>query len=190
MIKTDYRKLCAELFGTDDPDELRRIAEGLSRKNPRNAGRKRRFTEQDVSRMRELRAQGIGMQPIADAFGTSRQVISRYLAEASGNSGRMKLTYMFRRDPCTVIYADFRKKEISIKNRTEDPLHRAFGIVEKPDWKDFSRFLSERCFPEERGDRDEILKVLGLREYDPLQIIQITEGRQADDDLWLKIQCV
>ena len=37
----DYRKLCLDLFGTDDADELARIARTYKEKNPRKAGRKK-----------------------------------------------------------------------------------------------------------------------------------------------------
>ena len=41
-MNTDYRKLCIELFGTDDVAELKKIAEKVS--TNRNAGRKKKFT--------------------------------------------------------------------------------------------------------------------------------------------------
>lgn len=38
----DYRKLCVELFGTDDEAALRKIAAEYEKKNTRNAGRKQK----------------------------------------------------------------------------------------------------------------------------------------------------
>ena len=49
-METDYRKLCKELFGTDDEEQLRHIAEAFRKKNARNAGRKKKFSEEDVKR--------------------------------------------------------------------------------------------------------------------------------------------
>ena len=84
-METDYRKLCKELFGTDDALELRRIAESMKKKNDRNAGRKKKFTEKDAERMARMRDHGVGLQKIADEFGTSRQVIGRYLSKEPGS---------------------------------------------------------------------------------------------------------
>lgn len=185
---TDYRKLCLELFGTDDVEKLRQIAEQTKKKNTRNAGRKRKYSEEDIERMAQLRDSGVPMQTIAEEFDTSRQVIGRYLSKAPAKGNTMRLTYMFRRQPCTVIDVDFLEQKISIQNKTADPVHRAFGIKETPTWKDFEGFLRDRCFPETRGNRKELLSELGLTDYDPLQIVEKTQGRMADDELWLKIR--
>ena len=185
---TDYRKLCMELFGTDDKEKLRHIAETFRKKNARNAGRKKRFTEADVKRMEQLRDHGESLQKIADEFGTSRQVVGKYLSKAPAKGSTMRLTYMFRQHPCTVIDVDFLNQRISIQNKTADPVHRAFGVIEDPTWKDFENFLSERCVPETRGNKKELLRELGLTDYDPMQIVEKTQGRMADDDLWLKLR--
>ena len=65
---TDYRKLCLELFGTDDEKELRRIAEKLHRSNSRNAGRKKKFTPAEAEQMERLQARGVSQQEIALAL--------------------------------------------------------------------------------------------------------------------------
>ena len=44
----DYRKLCIELFGTDDENELRKIAGRL------RGGRKKALTEKDIAFALEL----------------------------------------------------------------------------------------------------------------------------------------
>lgn len=184
----DYRKLCVELFGTDDMKKLRHIAEEYKKKNARNAGRKKKYTEKDIERMAQLRNQGVGLQKIADEFGTSRQVVGRYLSEAPAKGSTMRLTYMFRQHPCTVIDVDFLEQKINVQNKTADPVHRAFGMIENPTWKDFEGFLKDRCFPETRGNKKALLRQLDLTDYDPLQIVEKTQGRMADDELWLKIR--
>ena len=70
--------------------------------------------------------------------------------------------------------------------KTKDMLHRAFGVIENPTWNDFEMFMKERCFPATRGNAKEILKELQLTCYDPLQIVEKTGGRAAEDDMWLK----
>ena len=100
----------------------------------------------------------------------------------------MRMIYMFRRQPCTTIDVDFLRRNIRIQNKTDDILHRAFGTNEQPTWGDFECFLQERCFPKTRGRLKDELRALGLDSYDPLQIVEKTNGRTAEDDLWLKIQ--
>ena len=187
-METDYKKLCAELFGTDDVEKLRHIAEEYKKKNTRNAGRKKKYTAEEIKRMKHLRDHGVGLQKIADEFGTSRQVVGRYLSEAPTKGSTLRLTYMFRQHPCTVIDVDFLEQKISIQNKTADPVHRAFGVIENPTWKDFEVFLRERCFPETRGNKKNLLRQLGLTGYDPLQIVEKTQGRMVDDELWLKFR--
>jgi len=95
---------------------------------------------------------------------------------------------MNKRTPCTEIDVDFLNQKICIQNYTDDILHRAFGILEKPTWEDFEDFLQYRCFSRTRGNEKEILKSLQLQAYDPLQIVEKTRGKITDDNMWLKIR--
>ena len=54
--------------------------------------------------------------------------------------------------------------------------------------KENTEFLYDRCFPKTRGNIKSILKDLKLDSYDPLQIIEKTKGKTADDNLWLKFK--
>ena len=74
----DYRKLCVELFGTDDEATLRKIAAEYRKKNTRNAGRKRKIADEDIHKMRAMRNAGTSMQELARTFGLSRQTVERY----------------------------------------------------------------------------------------------------------------
>ena len=56
----DYRKLCLELFGTDDEAELRKIAGRL------RGGRKKALSEKDIALAVELQGKGIGTKEIAE----------------------------------------------------------------------------------------------------------------------------
>ena len=44
------------------------------------------------------------------------------------------------------------------------------------DMQEFVTWAKKRCFPEERVDKDEVLKSLGLTRYDPWEIVKITKG--------------
>ena len=186
IVNTDYRKLCVELFGTDDVDELRKIAQERKTKNPRNAGRKRKFTEDDLEKMQDLIEDGMTVNEVAERFQTSRQVVGKYLNTRPAKGYTLRMTYMYRQHPCTVIDVDFLNQKVIVQNRTKDVLHRAFGVVEEPTWEDLELFLKDRCFPATRGNAKDILKDLQLTSYDPLQIVEKTRGRMAEDDMWLK----
>lgn len=190
-MPTDYRQLCLTLFGTDDPAQLARLAAACRApkpQNPRGAGRKKKFTPADVSAMRALLAQGCTVQQVAGRFNTSRQVVARYLGPAPHPGCTLRMTLLYGRRPCTLIDVDFLHEKIYIQNRTDDLLHRAFGVLEEPTWADFEVFLQSRCFPPTRGGLKAELKALGLTDYDPLQILEKTHGRTAEDALWLKFQ--
>lgn len=182
----DYRNLCLELFGTDDVNELTRIAQIYKQKNPRKAGRKKKFIAEDVQTIRTLIENGMTVNDVAERFKTSRQIIGKYLNEKPADGYTLRITYMYHQHPCTVIDVDFLNQRVIVQNKTKDILHRAFGVVEHPTWDDFELFLKDRCFPSTRGDAKAILKDLQLTFYDPLQIAEKTKGRTAEDDMWMK----
>ena len=185
-MNVDYRKLCVDLFGTDDVNELTRIARTCKEKNPRKAGRKKKFTAEDVQTIRSLIEDGMTVNEVAERFQTSRQVIGRYLNEKPAEHYTLRMTYTYQQHPCTIIDVDFLNQRVMVQNKTKDMLHRAFGVIEKPTWNDFELFLKERCFPATRGNAKEILKELQLTCYDPLQNVEKTRGRTAEEDMWLK----
>ena len=76
---------------------------------------------------------------------------------------------------------------ITIHNYTEQILLRAFGVIENPDWKDFEYFLEDRCFPRTRDHAHDILREMNLLFYDPLLIVEKTQGRMEGDHQWIMI---
>lgn len=187
-MKPDYRALCLEFFGTDDVEKLKEIAETFKQKNSRNAGRKKKFTEDDMIQIANLRENGATLDEIAHQYQTSRRIVAKYLNRPPEEGYTMRLTYMCRQRPCTVIDVDFAAQKVKIQNLTDDVLHRAFGVQEQPTWEDFEEFLASRCFPRTRGLLKGELQRLGLDSYDPLQIVEKTKGHTAEDDMWIKIQ--
>ena len=185
-MKIDYQKLCIDLFGTDDVETLTDIANRVKAKNDRNAGRKKKFVVRDIKEMKTLLQNGMTINEIAQRFDTSRQIISKYLNERPGKDYTLRMTYMYKQFPCTLIDVNFLDRDIRILNKTNDMLRRAFGTIENPGWADFEAFLQERCFPATRGNAKELLKQLGVTDYDPIQIVEKTRGRTAEDDMWLK----
>lgn len=182
----DYKELCIRLFGTADVDELTKLSEKL--KSNRNAGRKKKLSEDDIKNIHILLEKGETINVIAEKYGTTRQMISKYVNMPPTDNYTMRITYMYRQFPCTTIDVDFLDKKISIQNKTDDIFHRAFGIIEHPTWEDFEDFLKYRCVPETRNNIKNILQNLDIDSYDPLQIVEKTQGRLTDDDMWLKFK--
>ncbi|MBQ1507349.1 MAG: Hin recombinase [Ruminococcus sp.] len=176
----DYRELCLELFGTDDETELRKIAGRL------RGGRKKALTQRDIDLALEMQGKGISTKEIANHFGVSRQTVSKNLNKPLSGDFVMRLDFMYKQKVCTEIYVDFEHRQIKIINRTNDIMKRAFGINEAPKWEDFEAFLEERCFPESRAMKKTILNKIGLDSYDPLQILELTKGRTAEDNQYIK----
>ena len=182
----DYKRLCQDYFGTTDIEQLKKIADQIHQENPRNAGRKAKFSAEDVERMQEMLCNGSSIEEIAAVYRSPRQVISRYLNPKPAPGCTMRMTLMYQTRPCTIIDVDFLHQTMTIQNRTNDLLHRAFGVNENPSWDDFEYFLQDRCFPASRGNAKELFEELGLTNYDPLAIIEKTKGRMAEDQFWIK----
>ena len=128
-------------------------------------------------------------------FDKNRIMLSRYLVGkefferklAMGHDLRVFRFYDSVR-LCTSIYADFTDMTLSYDNHVDDPVKTAFGNMKKPEWEDFMRFLEDRCVPRERAGLREYLEAIGVGAYDPIEIIQKTSGRMAEDDQWLEAQ--
>lgn len=100
----------------------------------------------------------------------------------------VRLWYMYEQTACTLIDVHEVKREVYIKNFTDNVMFRAFGTEENPDFQMYEEFLESRCFPESRDKMKLILRDLDLPFYDPFLIIEKTEGRMAEDDFWIKIE--
>jgi len=100
----------------------------------------------------------------------------------------MRLWYMNGNTVCTVIDVDEQRQRVRIYNYTRDLLYRAFGKIEKPTFQEYEEFLESRCFPRERDKMKLVLRDLDLPFYDPLMIIEKTEGRMAEDHFWIRIE--
>ena len=187
-MPVDYRKLCKEIFHTDNEAEVRRIAKTLELKNSRNAGRKKKLTPDDIGNIKMQLAQGKKVEDIAREYGTSRQIITKSITVECDEAFPMQILYMYGNKICTIIYVDFAGEKIKIENRTDDIIYRAFGVNEKPTWQDFQIFLADRCFPQTRCGAKDIIRKLDLDSYDTLQIVEKTNGRMSDDNMYFRFK--
>ncbi len=101
---------------------------------------------------------------------------------------QMRLWYMRKNQVMTLIDVDERKREVSIHNFTEELQSRAFGKLEEPTFEQYEEFLESRCFPKSRDKMKLILRDLDLPFYDPLLIIEKTQGKMSEDDFWIRIE--
>ena len=100
----------------------------------------------------------------------------------------LRLWYMYKQELCTLIDVDEVKQRIEVKNYTDNVMFRAFGATEQPTFTQYKDFLESRCFPRSRDKMKLILKDLNIPFYDPLLIIEKTEGKMAEDDFWIRIE--
>lgn len=87
----------------------------------------------------------------------------------------------------TKIVADYTTKIVCIENYIDDFLRTAFGNNIIPTWEDYEAFLESRCIAKSRSGLREYLETIGVDQYDPLKIVQKTNGRMAEDHQWLKV---
>lgn len=193
-------QLCREIFGTDDRDALRRIAEKAEKYdlilqtsrpgNLRGAGRKARYGSGEIRRMCEMYEAGCSVREIAGAFQTSRQTVYKYLAlgrEAQRAGVTLRINFMEEYTVCSVIDVDEDRRKVWVSNRVADYSRCAFGALEQPGWDAYEWFLESRCFPRDDPQAQERLAQLGLEQYDPMEILRRTKGRLERDRHWLQI---
>lgn len=100
----------------------------------------------------------------------------------------LRLWYGQGEDVYTVIDVSPQHRRVTVTNFTQDLFCRAFGRIESPTYEQYETFLESRCFPRTRDKMKLILEKLNLPFYDPLMIVEKTEGRMADDDFWLRVE--
>ena len=122
-------------------------------------------------------------------------VITRKLSfaeflEASRHAGHkvLLLSYYSVDTLCARIAADETGETLHVENLATDYLKLPFGNNPNPSWADYQHFLENRCIPKTRAGLQEYLETIGLDSYEPLKIIRKTQGRMAEDDLWLTVE--
>lgn len=101
---------------------------------------------------------------------------------------RLRLTYMYKQKICTIMDVDEINEKVEIINYNTNIFFQAFGVNKVPTYQDFLEFLESRCFPRTRDKLKIELERLNLPFYDPMMIVEKTNGRMAEDDFWLKVE--
>ena len=100
----------------------------------------------------------------------------------------LRLYYGREEEIYSIIDVSQQEKQVRVYHYTKDVMCRAFGRIEAPTYEQYEAFLESRCFPKSRDKMKLMLEELNLPFYDPLMIIEKTEGRMADDDFWLRVE--
>lgn len=136
-----------------------------------------------------------GQRQVELCFDGASIVITRKLSfaeflEASRHAGhKVLLLSCYSEDTlCARIAADETEKTVCVENLATDYLKLPFGKNPNPSWADYQHFLEDRCIPKTRAGLQEYLEEIGVDSYEPLEIIRKTQGRMAEDDLWLTVE--
>ena len=100
----------------------------------------------------------------------------------------LRLWYMYENTVCSVIDVNELERSVKVYNYIDNPLYRAFGVNTEPNYEDYEEFIESRCFPRTRDKIKLELKKLDIPFYDPIMIIEKTEGRMAEDHFWIKLE--
>ena len=88
----------------------------------------------------------------------------------------IRMWYMYKNKPCTLIDVDEAKKNCANKNYVDNVQFTAFGSNTEPSIADYEDFLESRCLPRPRDRIKLELKELDIPFYDPYLIIKKNAG--------------
>ena len=101
--------------------------------------------------------------------------------------GKMIFDYMWKNEVSSHVEVDLDALEVKCEEYTTKCWNAVF-------WKQphnieyLNKFFESRCFPEHRADLDVLLELLGLQQYNPLDIVKITRGRMMNDFCWIRFE--
>jgi len=156
---------------------------------------------------------GMTQSEFADVFGVSKKTVERWEHEGCGVSGteailfdllfehpeylakkkiiaqQYSLRWIYRLfdKVCAVIDVDERNRIVRVNNYTDIVAYRPFGNNADPSYEEYEEFLESRCFPKSRDKIKLQLNELGIPFYDPVLIIEKTQGRMEEDSFWLEL---
>lgn len=113
---------------------------------------------------------------------------SRLLLESkSKNKWNGSHISVFWKDELTAE-VDIQNNKVDIKKYTSDPIKQFFLAFNSMDIVGFSDLLEARCWERERVDILDLLRKIGLDEYDPIEIVRRTFGVSYNDSIWFKFE--
>lgn len=94
-------------------------------------------------------------------------------------------TIMWRNRTVARVFLLENRKEIQYEKIEPDGIHQPFS-GDKLDLDRFYRFIKSRCYEDDRGDLEVILKKANLQSNNPYDFIKISHGVTYSDDFWIK----
>jgi len=181
--------------------------------NDRNAGRKKHFSDNEIAVIKGRHSAGESVTALALDYHVSRQTMSLYINGHnntdtvlrllsyrewirknasfanidSAENCNLRIEFMHKDELCSEILVNEHTKKVYVKNHCVNIVHRAFGVVDYPEWDDYEFFLKSRCIPADRFMVKNYLNVHNIPGYDCLAIIEETEGRMAEDCQWIRM---
>ncbi len=138
-------------------------------------------TEQELLRKEELLQQRQEQQALLEC---ARQTIHSLFVR-QGNPKEEEITFeVFWKDELTArVHA--KGEGVRVSRFVTHPLKQLFFDTHFSRGK-LNQILELRCFERGRPDVTELLNSLGLKEYQPLEIIKKTHGVSYDDYIWFR----
>ena len=99
----------------------------------------------------------------------------------------LNFEYLNKDSLLSSVTVDLVNNDVKVINYTDDVMRQFMGVC-APTVNNVMKFLEMRCFPRTRYDCKELLKTIGLQEYNPLDIVRITHGRMVNDFFWIRFQ--
>ena len=95
--------------------------------------------------------------------------------------------YMYRDEVSAHVEIDLKTKEVTCEEYSDVLFKQAFGLrpanMDTVVW-----FFRRRCFPETQDGVEELLEMLGLKQYDPYSIVKKTKGMMWKDHCWVRFE--
>ncbi len=82
---------------------------------------------------------------------------------------------------CKVIISGLK---VTLEKYSEAKIDKQFP-TDTPTIEEVYEWIEDRCFPESRANKNELLEAMGLSLYEPLEIVKITHGLLHEDYIWI-----
>lgn len=107
------------------------------------------------------------------------------LMEKMDRDNYLIFDYLNRDRLISHVEINLKTKEIIAKDYATTPFLTVFGKRPKT-IESLNVFFRQRCFSEERPDKQVLLEMFGLTEYNLLDIVQKTHGLMTHDKYWIR----
>ena len=118
--------------------------------NERNAGRKPKITEEQLSEIKERYDKGESLSKLAVEYGISRQALHKRLQAKEVHP--VKINWIEDGELITTMEADFKKRSVAIINYAVEISKLPFGFNNNPTWQQFVRALEEKYLKDKGVD--------------------------------------